>query len=127
MERLQPPELSVQQGVYVVRLNEQFSHLYENMLERLQIITGLAESAVPPRVVVDMQHVQFVGSALLGFLMTAHRRLAERDAGRFGICGLNTFCRTALGVAKLNEILELFDTVDQAVQSLTADTNGDTT
>jgi anti-anti-sigma regulatory factor len=81
----------------------------------------LAESVTPPRLVIDMQHVKFIGSAFLGRMITLHKLMTARDSGRFALCDLSMFCRTAVSGAKLDQLLEVFESVEDAVQAFAKD------
>ena len=70
---------------------------------------------------IDLRQVKFIGSAFLGFMVTLHKTLIARESGRFALCGLNTFCQAAVSVAKLQDRFEIYETVDNAVQALSAD------
>ena len=121
MQGIAPPEVLNQDSVTVVRLGEDYANFYENMLPNLSFMQPLAASISPPRLVVDMQHVKFVGSAFLGYMVTVHKTLAARESGRFALCGLSPFCRSAMSVSKLDQLLEIFDTVEDAVQAFSKD------
>jgi len=121
MQGISPPEVLNQDSVTVVRLGADYANFYENLLPHLSFMQPLAESINPPRLVVDMQHVKFVGSAFLGFMVTVHKTLAARESGRFALCGLSPFCRSAISVSKLDRIFEIFDTIDDAVRAFSED------
>lgn len=118
MQGISPPEVLNQDSVTIVRLGPDYSNFYENLLPNLSFMQPLAESILPPRLIVDMQHVKFVGSAFLGFLVKIHKTLTAREAGRFALCGLSPFCRSAVSVSKLDLLFEIFDSTDTAVQAL---------
>jgi anti-sigma B factor antagonist len=119
MKDIAPPEVLNQRSVTIVRLGEDYEIIYENMLGSLPFLDQLAESVTPPCIV--MQHVKFIGSAFLGRLVTLHKLLTARDSGRFALCGLSTFCRTAISATKLDELFEVFDSVDAAVLTFAKD------
>jgi anti-anti-sigma factor len=108
------PEVLVIGSVTVVRPGPDLSNLYESQLDHLNVATELASTLAVPKLVIDMQHVRFIGSAFLGRMISLHRTTTARDGGRFALCGPSTFCRAAIGVAKLDTVLEIFDSVEQA-------------
>ncbi len=91
------------------------------MLGKLYFMQELAETVNPPRIVIDLQNVKFVGSAFLGRMVTIHKILIALESGRFAICGLNSFCRAAISATKLDTLFELFENVEAAVQALSSD------
>ena len=113
-------EISVDRGVTVVRLGADLDSLYESELVRLQSVRGLADSASPPFMLIDLSNTKYFGSAFIGFLIAIANRLKERGDGRLGLCGLAPFARMALEKTKSETILALFDTSEEGVTELAA-------
>lgn len=67
----------------------------------------------PPRMVLDMRHIQFMSSSLMGVLVQLHKRLAMAG-GEFHIACLGPHPVEALHACQLHAILPLFDSVDAA-------------
>lgn len=111
-------DISTLDGVTVVRLGPEYSSLYEGVLSELKPLTTLAETVIPPRLILDLSHTKFFGSAFIGFLMTLSNRLRARDGGRFAISGLASFGRMALEKTGTTAILELFDDASAAIEAL---------
>ncbi|MCP4783204.1 MAG: STAS domain-containing protein [Fuerstiella sp.] len=118
MENSLPPSVSFADGVFVITLGPEYSHLHENMLDNLALLPMLADSIVPPRMVIDMAPVQFIGSALIGHLVAISQRLSAREEGALGLCNLNKFCKTALSVSNLDSMMQTFDSPEAAVATL---------
>jgi anti-anti-sigma factor len=121
MKDITPPEVLNQNSVTIVRLGEDYANFFENMLDNLSFIQQLAQSVTPPRLVVDLRHVKFIGSAFLGLMVTVYKTLTARESGRFALCGLNSFCQAAVSISKLQNRFEIFETVDDAVKAFSAD------
>ncbi|MCA9062802.1 MAG: STAS domain-containing protein [Planctomycetaceae bacterium] len=113
MADISPPVVRFVEDNFVIEPGEDYSHLHASFQEHLQIITLLAESIDPPRMLFDMSHVKFIGSAALGQLVAVSRRLTLRH-GRFGLLHVNAFCETAINTAKLSKILPSFASVSAA-------------
>lgn len=113
-------EISVDRGVTVVRLGADLDSLYESELVRLQSVRGLADSASPPFMLIDLSNTKYFGSAFIGFLIAIANRLKDRGDGRLGLCGLAPFARMALEKTKSETILALFDTSEEGVTELAA-------
>ncbi len=124
MSAITPPEISNVQGVTIVKPGPDFSNLYESLLQHLSIVTALAESITPPRLLLDLEHVRFVGSAFLGQLVTNHKILSGRKDGQFALCNVNSFCRAALSTTKLESVLQIFESRDDAVAALVTEPAG---
>lgn len=71
------------------------------------------------RIVIDLQHANYIDSAGLGALLETHRTTKEKG-GRLGLCSLGPNFRQALQYAKLLNIFETFPNQDAAVQSFEA-------
>lgn len=115
MTAVNRPEVSVVKSVTVITPGADFSNLYESLIDQLGISPQFLEELTPPKLLIDMHHVKFVGSAFLGRMVFIHKTLSAREAGRVAMCGLNSFCRAALTVSKLDTVLEVFSTVDEGV------------
>jgi anti-anti-sigma factor len=111
-------EILVFDSVTVVRPGAGFSNLYESLLDQLGLNAEFVNSLPAPRLVIDMQHVKFIGSAFIGKMVSLHKTLTPRESGGFALCGLSSFCRAALSIAKLDTVLDVFPTVDDAVAAL---------
>ncbi len=67
-----------------------------------------------PRVVVNLQAVQYVDSSGVASLVEGLK--ASRDVGsRFVLCGLNTKIKDVLRLSKLGTIFEVCDSEEQAL------------
>lgn len=95
MNKHSAPKVRFDSGVYVIELGEEFASLYENKLDQLQLLPMLAKSVSPARMVVDMSHVKFIGSALIGKFVDVSKTLAARN-GSFGLLNANEYCRTVI-------------------------------
>jgi len=120
MTAANPPEVSVIKSVTVISPGADFSNLYESLIDQLGMSPQFLEELNPPKLLIDMKHVKFVGSAFLGRMVFIHKTLSAREAGRVAMCGLNSFCRAALSVSRLDTVLEVFPTVEDGVAAFEA-------
>ena len=111
---MQAPIVRCVNGVFVVEPGPDFSHIYEPALEHLAVLKLLSKSVAPPRIVFDMQHVDLIGSALIGFLVSVSRTLTKRN-GTFALANANKFCQTAINLAQLSTMLPNHDSVQSAI------------
>lgn len=107
--------------VKVIRPGPKFDSLYESDLEDAGISVEVAEGLSSPRLVIDLQNVKFIGSAFLGRCVLIRKHLRGKPGGRFAVSGMNKFIRAAVTVAKLDQVLEVYDSVEQAVAALGSD------
>jgi anti-sigma B factor antagonist len=110
--------ITVVKGVTVVRLGTDFASIYESDLARLDGLRELADTATPARVVIDLSHTRYFGSAFIGILMATAARLKDRGNGQLGLSGLQPFATMALESTKADTLLGLFESVDDAVATL---------
>ncbi len=116
-----PPEVRQQDGVTIVEFGPDWDNLYENMLDVVtDSLLKIGDEAEPPRVIIDMPHTKFFGSAYLGLLLRVSNRLKMRGAGCFGLSRLTPYCKAIIEKTQLDEIWQTFETVDEAVAALNA-------
>jgi len=117
------PTIRKQDGVTVISLGPEYESLDEHLLEDLgDLLLTTAQQADPPRVVLDLSHTRFFGSAFLEILFRMWNRLRAREEGRLCISGLSPYCREVLEVTHLDRLWDIRETRDKAVQLLQ---NGD--
>lgn len=118
---MQKPEITTEQGVTIVCPGPEFDSIYESSLKDLDEILELAKTVEPPRMIWDLAHTEYFGSAFLGFLIRVSNRLSVQRSGRFGMCNLSKYSRAAITAAKMDNLFELFDTRADALAAFTQD------
>ena len=114
----QPPAIGQECGVTVVALGPEYENLDEPLLERLRTaILEAADRAEPPRLLVDLSHPKFFGSAVIEILGEAWKRVRERG-GVFSLCGVAPYCAEVLRVTRLDRVWAMYPTRDEAVRAL---------
>lgn len=111
-------QVSTRNGVTVVGLGTDFESLYESDLVKLRSVRELADTVLPPVMVIDLSKIKYFGSAFIGFLFAVARCLDERGDGQLGLCNLAPFARMALETTKSDTIIDIFDDQDAAVLAL---------
>jgi anti-anti-sigma factor len=102
--------------VTCIRLGPEFESLDETVLDTIRTdLLEKAGNAVPPRVVLDLQHTKFFGSSFIEVLFRIWKRLNSQPNGRFIICGLTPYCREVMTVTHLDKLWPLMDSFDEAV------------
>lgn len=117
MTTVTPPEVVRIREVTVIRPGADFASLYGQMMDHLEPSLKLADSVNPPRLIIDLRHVKFIGSAFLGTIVKVQKTVAKRPSGRFALCELSSFSKAAVAVTKLDTLLEIFDTLDDALEA----------
>ena len=69
------------------------------------------------RLIIDLAKVTYLSSSALGALLRAHVTYTRKH-WQYRICGLNERVYTILAITKLDRVLYLQDTLDQARRSL---------
>lgn len=118
MSESDPIQTALHDGVTVVTLGPHFDSLYESVLPELASLLDLADSVDPPKLVIDLGNTKYFGSAFIGFAISLSQRLNERPNGRLGVANVAPFCRMALETTKSDQLLDLFDSVEEAVSAL---------
>ena len=118
MSESDPIQTTRQDGVTVVTLGPHFDSLYESVLPELSSLLHMADSVEPPRLLIDLKNIKYFGSVFIGFLISLSQRICERPNGRLGIANVSPFCRMALETTKSDQLLDLFNSVEQAVEAM---------
>lgn len=111
-------EISERDGVTVIVLGEQYDNLDEpSLLAAADELLEVAKTVDPPLIVIDMARTKFFGSAFLGTLFRVWRRLTARH-GKLCVCSATGPCADVLEVTQVNRLWDLFESQDEAVESL---------
>jgi anti-anti-sigma factor len=68
-----------------------------------------------PQLIVDFTNTTFLSSIVIGLLVKMHAKFSETD-GKLFFCGLNPTLRSVLKMTKVDTILNIVDTLEQAKQ-----------
>jgi anti-sigma B factor antagonist len=113
-------EIGESHGVTVVRVRDG-DLLDETAIEDLgQELFQLIESEDRRHLVLDFSLVEFLTSAVLGKLITLHKKVAARG-GRMKLCRICPNIREVLAITKLDGVFEIEDNVADAVAALGRD------
>jgi len=77
-------------------------------------LTSVASSR-PPLVIIDFTDLNFIASRGMGALMGFHRRMTLQK-GEVRVVAPPARVRDALQIARLHDVLQIFDTLDQALK-----------
>ncbi|MCA9415265.1 MAG: STAS domain-containing protein [Candidatus Omnitrophica bacterium] len=79
----------------------------------------LSEIENDSKVVLDCSNLQYLDSSGLATLLNIHKNLAARDA-KMILCGLSEGILRVITFTKLDKVLQLTDTLEDATQTLKA-------
>jgi anti-anti-sigma factor len=121
MTETRAPRVESQDGVTVIQLGPEYENLDESLLDELRTsILEVAETASPPKVVLDLSHTKFFGSAFIEIMFRAWSRVKARG-GTFAISGLTKYCAEIVQVTHLDRLWTVYVDRDSAVSSLAAE------
>jgi anti-anti-sigma factor len=92
-------------------MGEDASH--EVARELNQIISEMPE----PSLVVNLGNVKFMASAMIGKLVLVRNQCQGRNI-KFSLCSMNEHVANAIGLVRLDSIVELFDDEASAVKAM---------
>lgn len=119
MTETSSPQISVQNGVTVIALGEEYENLDELVLEELrEAILKTADAADPPRIVLDLSKTKFFGSSFIELVFRAWNRVHAKPGGEFVLSGLTEYCREVIAITHLDQLWKLFDDVPSAVAAI---------
>ncbi|TWU09167.1 putative anti-sigma factor antagonist [Symmachiella macrocystis] len=115
----QSPEIEVRNGVTVIQLGPDYDNLSDHLLDTLQVVLlECGRNADPPKVVIDLSHTVFFGSAFLEILLKLWKELSEREGNAFALSGLNDNCAEVLQVTQLDSLWKIYKTHEEAEKAL---------
>ena len=76
-----PPEIFTRGSVTIVCPGPDYENLFESILGNLGVSVAFAQSLESPLLVVDMQHVNLIGSAFLSQMISSTKRLPAGQGG----------------------------------------------
>ena len=104
--------------VTIVVFGDELKHLDEvNVAEIGKKLLQVAEHAPHPLLVLDLQATEFFGSSFIESLFRVWKKLNLKPGPRFGLAGLQPYCREVLEVTHLDRLWPLFDTREAAVEA----------
>ncbi len=108
----------IQDGVHVIKF-EQSNVLDAHEIEQLG--NGIYHHFKPvdaPRVVIDLENVEHFSSAALGMLIALRKIIVDKKGGGLGIANLRADLRPIFTMTKLDKLLTLHDSTEQAINSM---------
>lgn len=109
--------VSQQQGVTVVELNDKKILDEVNISEIGDRLNALVAESDSPRLVIDFSPVSHMSSSALGMLITVHKRIREKG-GELRLCCIQPEIYQVFVITRLNEIFRIHETRDEALQAL---------
>jgi len=115
-----------QSGVTILRAGPDYASFDDPpMREFGEALMREAAEADPPRVVIDLAEMEYVGSAFLELLVRAWKRLKPRG-GIMALCEAQPFCLEVLQSTRLDSLWPTYPSRDEAVAALQPPSDGKT-
>ena len=114
------PLYDEQEGpVTIAVIGPAFETIDDRALEEVsQFLLRLTDERASLRLVIDLAHTEFFGSAFLGILFRVWNRVTTSGGG-FALCALRPHCREVIRTARLDTLWPIYDTRQEAVGALT--------
>lgn len=106
----------VQNGVTVVRFTETRVIDQRNINQIGAELTDMVEKGGVRKMLINMQNVRYLSSAVLGKLVSLHKALEERK-GKLKLCGVAPSVYEVFEITRLNRVFEMHNTEDEAIEA----------
>lgn len=80
-------------------------------------LNGIAKASAKPRMLIDFDKVEYLSSSAVGILMQLQTLITQRK-GRMALAGMDPEIRKLFTMLKLQKMLTLCDTLEEARRSL---------
>lgn len=99
----------------IMRLSGQFTGGEEtdDLVTAFEKTTEIAN----PKLIVDFENTTYLSSIVIGLLVRTHAKFSEKD-GTLLFCSLNTTLRSVLKMTKVDTVLNITNTLDEAVTKM---------
>ena len=118
------PEISRRDGVTMIRLGSDYEVIDSADDVKCAALRSLMLEAVraadPALLVVNVKSTTFIGSVFVTILLNAWNEIQGNDGGRLAICCVNEQCRAVLKTTRMDTLLEVCDSEDEAVRRLSS-------
>lgn len=106
-------------GVTVLSVGPRFAELDEPMMNELRDpLVSAALSANPPVILIDLEHTQFFGTVFIEAVFQIWSKIELLQGARLALCSLTEHCREVIDITRLDNLWELYDSRDEAMQAL---------
>ncbi|HVO73527.1 MAG TPA: STAS domain-containing protein [Ignavibacteriaceae bacterium] len=107
--------LSVQEDIYVIRLN--FTRATLKEAAKFKEIVNMAFIQKYRKFIIDLDDVSFIDSTFLGVLVWAQKKLSTQE-GEMTLIGIDKDIYTIIGAMNLIKLFKISDNMESAVNYL---------
>jgi anti-sigma B factor antagonist len=115
------PKISVEYGenATIVTLADEKILEEEDIRSVQESIMSVIEQAGRINLVLDFRNVQFLSSAVLGFLIRISKKIYEHD-GQLRLCNISPKIHEIFKITRLTKIFDIHEDVESAIEGLSA-------
>jgi anti-sigma B factor antagonist len=115
------PKISVEYGenATIVTLADEKILEEEDIRAVQESIMSVIEQAGRINLVLDFRNVQFLSSAVLGFLIRISKKIYEHD-GQLKLCNISPKIHEIFKITRLTKIFDIHEDVESAIESVSA-------
>lgn len=115
------PKISVDYGenATIVTLADEKILEEEDIRAVQESIMSVIEQAGRINLVLDFRNVQFLSSAVLGFLIRISKKIYEHD-GQLKLCNISPKIHEIFKITRLTKIFDIHEDVESAIEGLSA-------
>lgn len=115
MTSSQETTVTQREGVTIVQFGQNDAEItVTNLPEIRRVLLDAANSAVPPNLVLDFSSVKYFSSLFIEVLFRVWHNINTQEGSRFALCSLSTDCQTVIEVSKLDQIWEIYPSLEKA-------------
>lgn len=115
------PKISVEYGenATIVTLADEKILEEEDIRSVQESIMSVIEQVGRINLVLDFRNVQFLSSAVLGFLIRISKKIYEHD-GQLRLCNISPKIHEIFKITRLTKIFDIHEDVESAIEGLSA-------
>lgn len=106
-----------QDGITVIELTDRKILDEINITQIGEKLNSLVVEVDEPKMVMDFTAVSHMSSSALGMLITLNKRVREKK-GQLKLCNIQPAIYEVFVITRLNEIFDIFQSRDKAIESL---------
>ncbi len=106
----------VQQGVTVVQFTETKVIDQRNINQIGAELTDMVQKGGVTKMLINMNNVRYLSSAVLGKLISLHKALVERK-GKLKLCGVAPVIYEVFEITRLNRVFDMHKTEEEAIEA----------
>jgi anti-sigma B factor antagonist len=104
--------------VTIVSFGPEPLSITEDIIADVSEILLEATHCTPPKLVVDLEHVEFFSSTFIETLFRVWNRMKAQERGAFALCNLHPYCLEILTITNLHTVWNIYDSREAALAAM---------